>query len=100
MAAFDKTTPDQNDPDHHEPDQNGDRTASPDHGGDRRSFSLTTLTGLGLANAVSLAIGLFLGHYLDNRFGTAPVLVLVGLASGLTLGAVGSFLEIRRYLQD
>lgn len=67
---------------------------------DRSSFSLSTLVGLGLANAVSVAIGLFVGHYLDVRFGTAPVFVLSGLALGLTLGAVGSFLEIRRYLQD
>lgn len=67
---------------------------------DRSSFSLSTLAGLGLANAVSVAIGLFLGRYLDERFGTGPVLVLSGLALGLTLGAVGSFLEIRRYLQD
>jgi len=70
----------------------------PDAG--RPSLSLSTLAGLGLANAFCLVIGLVLGHYLDGRFGTAPVLVLVGLVLGLTLGAVGSFLEIRRYLQD
>ena len=64
------------------------------------SLSLSTLAGLGLANACSLVAGLVLGHYLDGRFGTAPVLLLVGLASGLALGVVGSFLEIRRYLQD
>jgi F0F1-type ATP synthase assembly protein I len=58
------------------------------------------LAGLGLANACSLALGLFLGHLLDGRFGSAPLFVLIGLASGLALGAVGSFLEIRRYLQD
>lgn len=82
------------------PDQNDGLPPPASAGDDQRSFSLSTLAGLGLANASSVAIGLFLGHYLDNRFATAPVLVLVGLASGLTLGAVGSFLEIRRYLQD
>ncbi|GAC1440290.1 MAG: hypothetical protein NVS3B26_21420 [Mycobacteriales bacterium] len=66
----------------------------------RPSLSLSTLAGLGLANAVSLVVGLVVGHYLDDRYGTAPVFVLVGLALGLTLGVVGSFLEIRRYLQD
>jgi hypothetical protein len=77
------------------PDPNDDLPAA-----GRPSLSLSTLVGLGLANACSLAAGLALGHYLDGRFGTAPVLVLVGMASGLALGAVGSFLEIRRYLQD
>lgn len=66
----------------------------------RPALSLSTLVGLGLANACSLAAGLLLGHYLDGQFGTAPLLVLLGIASGLVLGAVGSFLEIRRYLQD
>lgn len=66
----------------------------------RPSLSLSTLAGLGLANAGSLAAGLALGHFLDVRFGTAPVFVLVGMAAGLALGVVGSFLEIRRYLQD
>jgi ATP synthase protein I len=66
----------------------------------RSPFSLSTLAGLGLANAISVGVGLALGHYLDGRFDTAPVFVLIGLASGLVLGAVGSFKEIRRYLQD
>jgi ATP synthase protein I len=75
-----------------------DRDDRPGQG--RPSLSLSTLAGLGLANSFSLVIGLVVGHYLDGRFGTAPVFVLVGLVLGLTLGAVGSFLEVRRYLQD
>ena len=58
------------------------------------------MAGLGLANAFCLVIGLLLGHYLDGRFGTAPLFVLAGLVLGLTVGVVGSFVEIRRYLQD
>ncbi|HUR50919.1 MAG TPA: hypothetical protein VMZ11_02230 [Mycobacteriales bacterium] len=66
----------------------------------RPSFSLSTLAGLGLANAISLGGGLALGHLLDGWLGTAPVMVLVGMTLGLGLGVVGSVLEIRRYLQD
>ena len=77
------------------PDLNDDQ---PDPG--RRSLSLGTLAGLGLANALSLAAGLALGHVVDGWLGTAPVMVLVGMAFGLALGVVGSVLEIRRYLQD
>lgn len=66
----------------------------------RPSLSLSTLAGLGLANAFCVGGGLALGHYLDGRLDTAPVLVLVGLASGLVLGVVGSFMEVRRYLKD
>lgn len=77
------------------PDPSGDRSPPA-----RPALSLSTLAGLGLANACCLVLGLVLGHYLDGRLGTAPVFVLVGLGSGLALGAVGSFLEVRRYLQD
>ncbi|GAC1611646.1 MAG: hypothetical protein NVS3B26_26590 [Mycobacteriales bacterium] len=66
----------------------------------RPALSLPTVAGLGLANACCLVLGLLLGHFVDGRLGTAPVFVLVGLGAGLALGAVGSFLEVRRYLQD
>ena len=64
------------------------------------SLSLSTLAGLGLANACSLAAGLVLGHYLDVWLGSGPVFVLIGIAAGLALGLVGSFLTIRRYLNS
>ncbi|MCW2542560.1 MAG: hypothetical protein JWM40_112 [Frankiales bacterium] len=66
----------------------------------RSSFSLSTLAGLGLANACSLAAGLALGHYLDGRLDTEPVFVLIGIAVGLALGLVGSIATIRRYLNS
>jgi len=63
-------------------------------------LGLAGLAGLGFANAVCLGAGLFLGHVADARLGTTPVLVLVGLVSGLGLGVGGSFLQIRRYLRQ
>ena len=63
------------------------------------SLSLSTLAGLGLANACSLAVGLGLGHYLDGRLDTGPVFVLIGITAGLALGLAGSFVQIRRYLK-
>jgi ATP synthase protein I len=77
------------------PDQDDDHPVT---GGP--SFSLGTLAGLGLTNAICLAGGLLLGHFLDGWLGTAPVMVLVGMTLGLALGVVGSVLEVRRYLQD
>lgn len=64
------------------------------------SFSFGTLVGLGFANACSLVAGLAFGHYLDGRFDTDPMWVLIGAVAGLLLGAGGSFMEIRRHLQD
>lgn len=57
------------------------------------------LLGLGMANAVCLLLGLLLGHLADNHFGSAPVGVLVGLASGIVLGILGTASQVRRLLR-
>jgi F0F1-type ATP synthase assembly protein I len=56
------------------------------------------LLGLGVANAACLVVGLLLGHAADQHFDSAPVGVVVGMASGIVLGILGSVFEIRRYL--
>jgi ATP synthase protein I len=38
---------------------------------------------VGLAMALSVGIGAFLGHYLDNRFGTEPWLFFTFLGFGI-----------------
>jgi ATP synthase protein I len=38
---------------------------------------------VGIAMALSIAIGALLGHYLDNRFDTQPWLTLIGLGVGI-----------------
>jgi F0F1-type ATP synthase assembly protein I len=63
-----------------------------------RRLSGSGLLGLGIANAASLVVGLVLGHLADLHFGSAPAGVLVGGASGILLGILGTALEIRRYL--
>ena len=57
------------------------------------------LLGLGTANGVCLLLGLLLGHALDEHFDSAPAGVLVGIASGIVLGILGSVFEMRRYLK-
>jgi F0F1-type ATP synthase assembly protein I len=51
-----------------------------------------------MASAVCLGLGLLLGHLADVHFDSAPVGVLVGMASGILLAILGTALEIRRYL--
>jgi F0F1-type ATP synthase assembly protein I len=67
---------------------------------ERPQLSGLGLAGLGLAVACCLVAGLALGWFLDDRLGTAPVFILVGMASGILLGVLGSYREMRRYLSD
>jgi F0F1-type ATP synthase assembly protein I len=71
---------------------------SDDGPGEQRRLSGSGLLGLGIANAACLVVGLLLGHLADQRFDSAPAGVLVGAASGIVLGILGTALEIRRYL--
>ena len=41
---------------------------------------------LGIEFAASFILCLFAGKWLDGKFGTAPYLMLVGLALGITVG--------------
>ena len=54
------------------------------------------LIGIGFTLATSIAGLTFVGHWLDGRFGTGPVLTLVFLVLGLLVGFVGAY----RQLQD
>jgi hypothetical protein len=63
-----------------------------------RQLTGVGLLGLGVANATCLALGLVLGHLADEHFDSEPAGVLVGMASGILLGILGSVFEIRRYL--
>jgi len=50
--------------------------------------------GLGFQLSASVVVGLFLGHYLDGKWGTSPWLAV----TGLILGAVGGFYNLFRVL--
>ena len=54
--------------------------------------------GMGLSSAVCVGLGVVLGLWLDSKFHTAPVLLLVGLALGLLTAAVSVISQIRQYL--
>jgi F0F1-type ATP synthase assembly protein I len=78
-----------------------DDQRAPDQGSPNQpQLSGLALAGLGFAVACALVAGLALGWFLDDRLGTAPVFILVGMASGILLGVLGAYREMRRYLSD
>lgn len=57
------------------------------------------LVGLGGLLVGSVVAGLVIGVFVDDRAGTSPVFSLVGIALGITAGAVGFWLRVRAALR-
>ena len=53
--------------------------------------------GLGVLNAVCLLGGLALGWLVDRELHTLPLFMLIGLVAGITLGAIATRSELKRY---
>jgi F0F1-type ATP synthase assembly protein I len=53
---------------------------------------------IGLVLLVTTLAGVLGGYWLDQRIGTLPIFVLVGLAVGLGAGGLASYRLIERFL--
>ena|SRR2546421_5552646 len=52
----------------------------------KRAFTALTTSAIGLELGACVVIGTFFGRWLDGKWGTAPWLMIVGLALGFTAG--------------
>lgn len=55
---------------------------------------------LGVEMFASLLSVAWLGKWLDERWGTEPVLLLIGIMGGLVLGYISVFITIKAYLKE
>jgi F0F1-type ATP synthase assembly protein I len=62
------------------------------------SAGAVELLTLGLAAAVSLALGGGIGYLIDRWAGTSPVFTLLGVAFGATAAVLTTITRIRKYL--
>lgn len=53
---------------------------------------------MGFAAAVMVALGVLLGLWLDGKFHTSPLFLLLGLALGLLMAAMSVVKQIKTYL--
>ena len=59
-----------------------------------------SLVGIGSFLATAIVVPTVIGHYLDGRFGTEPVLTLVLLVIGLMAGFLGAYRQLQDVLRD
>jgi len=58
------------------------------------------LTSIGLTLPSSIAIGLFLGYYLDKWFGTKPWLLIIFLLFGIASGIISLIRGVNKYKEN
>jgi F0F1-type ATP synthase assembly protein I len=58
------------------------------------------LLGLGITNAVCLAIGLGAGWGIDAALGTTPAFIFLGIIVGVAMGVAATWVEVRKFLRD
>jgi ATP synthase protein I len=58
---------------------------------------IAELSSIGLRLPSSIAIGLFMGYYLDKLFGTQPWLLLIFLLLGIASGMISLLKGIKKY---
>lgn len=68
------------------------------HGPDFRR--LAELTSIGLMLPSSIAVGLFMGYFLDRWLGTHPWLLLIFTVLGIASGLISLLRALKRELKD
>jgi len=56
--------------------------------------------GVGWFIAISILLGVFGGLWLDNKFGTEPILVIVGLVLGVVVAFYGVYQMLLPLMQN
>ncbi len=62
--------------------------------------TVLSLVGIGSYLATAIVVPTVIGHYLDDRFGTEPVLTLALLVVGLMAGFLGAYRQLRDVLRE
>ena len=58
---------------------------------------IMAFAGLGMLNAICLAIGLVAGWFVDKALGTLPLFLFLGLVAGIGMGVLATRAEWKRY---
>lgn len=69
-------------------------------GGSGRGLAyLALFTEIGVVLFVTTLGGALAGHWLDERLGTKPILLVVGFLAGMAVGAVADWRLVSRFLE-
>lgn len=61
--------------------------------------ALALATTIGMELAVTVVLGYYGGHYLDEKFATGPWLMVAGIFAGLAAGISGVYKTLQRFFK-
>jgi len=66
----------------------------------RRRVAVLRLAGVGWYIGICIVLGVVGGLWLDNKFNTRPILVIVGLILGIVVAFYGVYTMLRPFIRN
>jgi F0F1-type ATP synthase assembly protein I len=61
---------------------------------------MLSLLGMGFYIAIAIVLGIWGGHWLDVKFNTGPLLLIIGLVLGIAVAALGVYNMIKPFMEE
>lgn len=61
---------------------------------------MLSLLGMGFYIAIAIVLGIWGGHWLDVKFNTSPLLLIIGLFFGIAVAALGVYNMIKPFMEE
>lgn len=61
---------------------------------------MLSLLGMGFYIAIAIVLGIWGGNWLDGKFNTGPLLLIIGLILGIAVAVLGVYNMLKPYIAD
>jgi len=61
---------------------------------------MLSLLGMGFYIAIAIVLGIWGGHWLDVKFNTGPLLLIIGLFFGIAVAVLGVYNMIKPFMEE
>ena len=61
---------------------------------------MLSLLGMGFYIAMAIVLGIWGGNWLDGKFNTGPLLLIIGLILGIAVAVLGVYNMLKPYIDD
>ena len=63
-------------------------------------LSMLSLLGMGFYIAIAIVLGIWGGHWLDGKFNTGPLWLIIGLFLGIAVAVLGVFNMLKPFIES